>query len=676
MTPVDAASISVILPDDSRRELPGGTTVLGLAEAISRGLAKKAVAGRVNGELVDLSRQLADGDRVAIVTQDDAEALEVLRHSTAHLMAMAVQKLYPGAKVTIGPVTQDGFYYDFDFERGFTPDDLVAIEKEMRKLSEAKHEVSRQEVPAGEVPATIDRFKAEGEPYKAEILEDIVAKDPGATVTIYGHGGWSDLCRGPHLPHTGLVKHFKLLSVAGAYWRGNENNKMLQRIYGTAYYTEADLKAHLTRLEEAAKRDHRKLGKELELFMFNDVAPAMPFYLPKGAFVYNTLQNYIRQLYDRYAYQEVITPLAYAPEMFRTSGHLGHYNENMYRLWTEDQLEGCDHVHEELHDHSFVLKPMNCPSHCVIFGSRKRSYRELPWRVADFARLHRYERGGALHGLARVRSFSQDDAHIFCTEAQVAGEIQAFIGFLQEVYSVLGFERVDVKLATRPEKRIGSDELWDRAEAALAEGLKNAGLEYELLEGEGAFYGPKIEFHLFDAIGRPWQLGTIQYDPNLPERFDLTYIGEDGQAHRPIMLHRAILGTFERFLAVYIEHCAGAFPLWLAPTQATVIPIASDFNDYAREVQEALRAQGLRVELDDRNESLNYRIREAQVQKVPYMLIIGKQEVESRSVAVRARAGGRNKVLPLDDVLRLMREEAETKSTSPLVVPPQAEAAQ
>ncbi|MFP5502650.1 MAG: TGS domain-containing protein, partial [Candidatus Sericytochromatia bacterium] len=330
MTPVDAASISVILPDDSRRELPGGTTVLGLAEAISRGLAKKAVAGRVNGELVDLSRQLADGDRVAIVTQDDAEALEVLRHSTAHLMAMAVQKLHPGTKVTIGPVTADGFYYDFDFERGFTPDDLVAIEKEMRKLSEAKHEVSRQEVAANEVPATIERFKAEGEPYKAEILEDIVAKDPGATVTLYGHGGWSDLCRGPHLPHTGLVKHFKLLSVAGAYWRGNENNKMLQRIYGTAYYTEADLKAHLTRLEEAAKRDHRKLGKELELFMFNDVAPAMPFYLPKGAFVYNTLQNYIRQLYDRYAYQEVITPLAYAPEMFRTSGHRGHYNETMY----------------------------------------------------------------------------------------------------------------------------------------------------------------------------------------------------------------------------------------------------------------------------------------------------------------------------------------------------------
>ncbi|HEY9723649.1 MAG TPA: threonine--tRNA ligase [Oscillatoriaceae cyanobacterium] len=671
--PVDAASIHVILPDGSRRELPTGTTVGGLAETISRGLAKKAVAGRVNDDVVDLSRALSEGDRVAILTTDDKDALEVLRHSTAHLMAMAVQKLYPGAKVTIGPVTDEGFFYDFDYERGFTPDDLEKIEKEMRKLSEAKYDVTRREIPPAEVASTVQRFRAEGEPYKAEILEDIVAQHPDAVVTVYGQGDWSDLCRGPHVPNTGLVKYFKLLSAAGAYWRGNEQNKMLQRIYGTAYFSEADLKAHLTRLEEAAKRDHRKLGKELELFMFNEVAPAMPFFLPKGAFVYNRLVQFIRDLYERYDYQEVITPLAYTPEMFRTSGHLGNYNENMYRLWTEDELEeGCkhDHLTAELKQDSFVLKPMNCPSHCVIFGAKKRSYRELPWRVADFARLHRYERGGVVHGLARVRSFSQDDAHIFCTEAQVASEIEKFIKFLYEVYSILQFRDVQIKLATRPEKRIGTDAQWDRSEAALAAGLDSAGLAYEVTPGEGAFYGPKIEFHVKDAIGRSWQLGTIQYDPNLPERFDLSYIGEDGQPHRPVMLHRAILGSLERFFAVYLEHCAGAFPLWLAPTQAVVVPISDEAHAYAVEVREQLRDAGLRVTLDDRNESLNYRIREAQLQKVPYMLVIGKQEVEARSVAVRTRTGGRNRVLPLSEVQSLMLQEQNTKHPEPLLVPP------
>ena len=678
MSPVDSASIQVVLPDESRRELPVGTTVGGLAEAISRGLAKKAVAGRINGELVDLSRPLVDGDRVQIVTADDADALDVLRHSAAHLMAMAVQKLYPGTKVTIGPVTAEGFFYDFDAERPFTPEDLEKIEAEMRKLSEAKLEVSRTEVAPGEVAATIERFKAEGEPYKAEILADIIAKTPDAPITLYGHGGWSDLCRGPHVPHTGLIKYFKLLSGAGAYWRGDEKNKMLQRIYGTAYWSEADLKAHMTRLEEAAKRDHRKLGRELDLFMFHEVAPAMPFFLPKGAFVYNALVQFIRELYDRYEYAEVITPLAYDPSLFRTSGHLGNYNENMYRLWTEDQVGACgshDHagehnkLHEGLQEDSFVLKPMNCPSHCVIFGSKRRSYRELPWRVADFARLHRYERGGVVHGLARVRSFAQDDAHIFCTEAQVPEEIEKFIKFLYEVYTVLQFNKVEVKLALRPEKRIGADDLWDRAEAALQKGLENAGLPFELLPGEGAFYGPKIEFHVHDAIGRSWQLGTIQYDPNLPERFDLSYIGEDGAAHRPIMLHRAILGSLERFFAVYLEHCAGAFPLWLAPTQAVVVPINDESLAYADEVRNELRALGLRVDLDDRNESLNYRIRDAQVNKVPYMLVIGKQEVEARAVAVRTRTGGRNKVLPLTEVARQMVEERDSKATASLLVP-------
>lgn len=671
MSAVDATTLHVTLPDLSKRELTAGTTVAGLAESISRGLAKRAVAGRLNGELVDLSRALRDGDSVQIITADDAEALEVLRHSTAHLMAMAVQRLYPGTKITIGPVTADGFFYDFDAARPFTPEDLERIEAEMRKLAEAKLEVTRAEVPANDVPATIARFRAEGEPYKAEILEDIQRKEPEAAITVYGHGGWSDLCRGPHVPHTGLIRHFKLLSTAGAYWRGDEKNKMLQRIYGTVYWTEADLKAHMTRLEEAAKRDHRKLGKELELFMFHEVAPAMPFFLPKGTFVYNALVQFIRELYERHGYDEVITPLAYDPSLFRTSGHLGNYNENIYRLWTEDEVGSCEHgkVQEGLQADSFVLKPMNCPSHCVIFGARRRSYRELPYRIADFARLHRYERGGVVHGLARVRSFAQDDAHIFCTEAQVADEIEKFIRFLYEVYTVLDFSKVEIKLATRPEKRIGEDAQWDRAEEALSEGLRKAGLPFEVLPGEGAFYGPKIEFHIHDAIGRSWQLGTIQYDPNLPERFDLSYIGEDGQAHRPIMLHRAILGSLERFFAVYLEHCAGAFPFWLAPVQAVVVPINDESQAYAAEVAATLQASDLRVHLDDRNESLNYRIREAQVQKVPYMLVIGKQEVETRAVAVRSRKGGRNRVLPLTEVLSLMIEERETRALDSRLVP-------
>ncbi|MEB3285229.1 MAG: threonine--tRNA ligase [Candidatus Sericytochromatia bacterium] len=671
---VDTAIIHVTLPDHSTRELPVGTTLAGLAENISKGLAKKAVAGRLNGVLVDLSRPLHEGDCAQIVTSDDPDALELLRHSTAHLMAMAVQKLYPSAQVTIGPVTAEGFFYDFDYERGFTPDDLLSIEAEMKRLADAKLEVIREEIPAADVPATVKKFRDIGEPYKAEILEDIRNKDPEAAITLYGQGSWSDLCRGPHVPHTGLIRHFKLLSAAGAYWRGDEKNKMLQRIYGTAYWSEADLKAHMTRLEEAAKRDHRKLGKELELFMFHEVAPAMPFFLPKGAFVYNTLVQFIRELYDRHGYDEVITPLAYEPDLFRTSGHLGNYNENIYRVWTEDELEPCEHgkIQEGLQKDSFVLKPMNCPSHCVIFGARRRSYRELPYRIADFARLHRYERGGVVHGLARVRSFAQDDAHIFCTEAQVADEIEKFIGFLYEVYTVLNFSKVDIKLATRPEKRIGEDAQWDRAEEALAEGLRRAGLPFEVLSGEGAFYGPKIEFHIHDAIGRSWQLGTIQFDPNLPERFDLSYIGEDGQPHRPIMLHRAILGSLERFFAVYLEHCAGAFPLWLAPVQAVVVPISDDSQDYAAEVADVLRAANLRVELDNRNESLNYRIREAQVQKVPYMLVIGKQEVEARAVAVRTRKGGRNRVLPLDEVLSLMQKECQDRTQQSYLVPLEA----
>ncbi|MBC7545612.1 MAG: threonine--tRNA ligase [Candidatus Sericytochromatia bacterium] len=644
--------ISVILPDQSSRELPDGASTLDLAKAISNSLARKSVAAKVNGEVVDLTKPLADGDKVEILTTDSPESLDVLRHSTAHIMASAVQALFPGAQVTIGPVTADGFFYDFNYERPFTPEDLVAIEGRMKTIVDAKQAFSVRTVAKSEAKTQFSH-----EPFKQEIMDDIIKDD---VVTLYAMGDFTDVCRGPHLPNTEFAKAFKLLSVAGAYWRGDEKRPMLQRIYGTSYFKKEDLELHLHRLEEAEKRNHRKLGKELELFMFNESAPGMPFFLPKGAFVYNRFIDYIRDLYVKYGYDEVITPLTYNPSMFQTSGHLGNYNENMYRTWTEDLLEGEDSEHKGcLHDHSQVLKPMNCPSHCLIFGSKKRSYRELPWRVADFARLHRYERGGVLHGLARVRSFAQDDAHIFCTEDQVPGEIEKFIAFLYEVYTTLKFDKIDVKLATRPEKRIGTDEAWDKAEAALELGLKNAGLPFEMLPGEGAFYGPKIEFHVQDAIGRSWQLGTIQHDPNLPERFDLTYVGDDGKDHRPVMLHRAVLGSLERFFAVYLEHCGGAFPVWLAPVQAMVLPISEDQAGYAREIAETLVKAGLRAKCDNRNESLNYRIREAQMTKIPYTLVVGKREMEERSVAIRPYGETKNQAMTLAAFVKRLKQESD-----------------
>jgi threonyl-tRNA synthetase len=650
-----SVSISVILPDQSRRELPAGSTTKDLAKAISNSLARKAIAARVNGAVADLSKPLTDGDEVAILTTDQPESLDVLRHSAAHIMAYAVQDVFPGTQVTIGPVTEDGFFYDFATEHHFSSEDLAKIEARMKQIVDAKYDVTWWAEDKSEAKA-----KFSHEPYKQEIMDTMI---PEQTVTLYKMGDFVDLCRGPHLPNTEFCKAFKLLSVAGAYWRGDEKRPMLQRIYGTAYFKKEDLDAHLHRLEEAEKRNHRKLGKELDLFMFNETAPGMPFFLPKGAFVYNRFVQYIRDLYTDYGYEEVITPLAYSPEMFRTSGHLGNYNENMYRLWTEDQLEADKDGNKPdvdacLHDESFVLKPMNCPSHCVIFGSRKRSYRELPWRVADFARLHRYERGGVLHGLARVRSFAQDDAHIFCTEAQVPGEIEQFISFLHQVYKTLQFEKIDVKLATRPEKRIGTDEMWDTAEKALEEGLKKAGLPFEFLPGEGAFYGPKIEFHVQDAIGRSWQLGTIQYDSNLPERFDLTYVGDDGKDHRPVMLHRAVLGSLERFFAVYLEHCGGAFPVWLAPVQANVLPIAEDQAGYAKEVADILNKAGLRAKADVRNESLNYRIRESQMSKVPYTLVVGNREKEERTVSIRPYGETKSQTAGLQSFLARLKRES------------------
>jgi threonyl-tRNA synthetase len=598
-------------------------------------------------------------------------------------MADAVQRLFPGTKVTFGPAVEDGFYYDFDKPGGpFTEEDLAKIEAAMVDIIK-KDTLFRREVVSRDEAVAL--FRKLGETYKVEHIGNI---PEGEAISLYRHGGarprgpsqgrddvqpdaqgeWVDLCAGPHVPSTGFLKAIKLTSVAGAYWRGDERNPMLQRIYGTAFASKEALEEHLKRIEEAKARDHRKLGKELELFMFDPLAPAMPFFLPRGAFVYNRLVDYVRGLYERYGYEEVITPQAFDPKLFRTSGHLGNYNENMYRLWTEDMFEaepgkaakiGSDKVHEDLGAHAFALKPMNCPSHCVIFGTRRRSYRELPWRVADFGRLHRYERGGVVHGLSRVRTFCQDDAHIFCTEAQVADEIEKFIKLLYEVYRALQFEQIDIKLATRPEKRIGSDADWDKSEAALREGLEKAGLPFEILPGEGAFYGPKIEFHAHDALKRGWQLGTIQYDPNLPERFDLRYIGEDGKEHRPIMLHRAILGSLERFFSVYLEHVGGNFPTWLAPKQVIVLTVSDKADAYAAKVVEQLRARGLRVEADTSADKLGAKIRNARLGRYPYMAVCGLKEAETGAVGVRSRDRGELGAMPLEEFAAMLLKESQ-----------------
>jgi threonyl-tRNA synthetase len=517
-------------------------------------------------------------------------------------------------------------------------------------------------------------FSAMGESYKLEIIDAI---PEGEEVSIYKHGAppdeWLDVCEGPHVPSTGFLKAVKLTHVAGAYWRGDERNPMLQRIYGTAFHSVDALEEHLRLLEQAKQRDHRKLGKELDLVMFHEVAPAMPFFLPKGAYVYNRMVQYVRDLYEREGYEEVITPQGFDPSLFLTSGHLPNYQENMYRLVTDDLLEELapagkavegSKVVEGIHARAFGLKPMNCPSHCAIFGARRRSYRELPWRVADFGRLHRYERGGVVHGLARVRSFAQDDAHIFCAEDQVTAEIEKFLRFFYGVYKAFSFESIDIKLATRPDKRIGTDEAWDRAERALAEGLERAGKKFDLSPGEGAFYGPKIEFHVKDALKRSWQLATLQFDPNLPERFDLRFIGEDGKDHRPVMLHRAILGSLERFFAVYLEHCGGNFPTWIAPRQAVVLTVSEKSDEYARQVVERLKAKGLRVDVDLSADKLGAKIRNARLQRYPYMLVVGPKEAEVDSVGVRSRDAGELGAMKVDELAaRLLTESTPPGET-------------
>ena len=633
--------IEVRLPDDSLRQLPEGATGADLAGGIGARLLDAALAVKVDGRLTDLKAALPNGAKVEIVTSKNPESLELIRHSTAHLLAHAVKRLYPNARVGIGPVIEDGFYYDFWVDKPFTPEDLPMIEAEMRKIVAEGIEVAREDLDRD---AAVARFQAMGEPLKVEVVSGIPAGD---IISGYAQGDFYDLCRGPHVPSTAKLKVFKLQSIAGAYWKGDEKNQMLSRIYGTAFHTQKELDEHLKRLEEAKARDHRKLGKELGLYSFHPEAPASPFFHPKGTQVYNELVAYIRELYFKYGYSEVITPQILDVELWKTSGHYDNYAENMYFTTAEER--------------EYAVKPMNCPGHCIMFGAQKHSYRDLPIRYADFGRLHRYERSGVTHGLTRVRTFCQDDAHIYCTPDQIKAEMADFLALLKEVYDTFGFEGMRVALSTRPEKRLGSDEIWDAAENALSEALNEAGMAFTLNPGEGAFYGPKIEFQILDALKRPWQLGTLQVDYMLPERFDLNYTRPDGGEGRPIMLHRAILGSLERFMGILVEHTAGAFPAWLAPVQVAVLPITDRAHAFATEAAAQAKVRGLRAELDLRNESLKAKIREAQLAKVPYMLVIGDREAEAGTVSVRHRHRGDLGVQPLEGFLATLAAEVQER---------------
>ncbi|WP_306590883.1 threonine--tRNA ligase [Geothrix sp. 21YS21S-4] len=630
-------SIEIRLPDDSLRQLAEGATGADLAGGIGARLLDAALAVKIDGRLADLKAPLINGAKVEIVTSKNPESVELIRHSTAHLLAHAVKRLHPEARVGIGPVIEDGFYYDFWVEKPFTPEDLPVIEAEMRKIVAEGIEVEREDL---ERDAAVARFEAMGEPLKVEVVSSIPS---GEIISGYKQGDFYDLCRGPHVPSTAKLKAFKLLSIAGAYWKGDEKNPMLSRIYGTAFHTQKELDEHLKRLEEAKARDHRKLGKELELYSFHPEAPASPFFHPKGTVVYNELVAYIRELYFKYGYSEVITPQIMDVALWKTSGHYDNYAENMYFTTAEER--------------EYAVKPMNCPGHCILFGSQKHSYRDLPIRYADFGRLHRYERSGVTHGLTRVRTFCQDDAHIYCTTDQIKAEMADFLALLTEVYDTFGFEGMRVALSTRPEKRLGSDETWDAAERALSEALDEAGTPYTLNPGEGAFYGPKIEFQILDALKRPWQLGTLQVDYMLPERFDLTYTRADGGEGRPVMLHRAILGSLERFMGILVEHTAGAFPAWVAPVQVAVLPITDRAHAFATDAAARAKALGFRSELDLRNESLKAKIRGAQLAKVPYMLVIGDREAEAGTVSVRHRHRGDLGVQPLDGFLESLGAE-------------------
>jgi threonyl-tRNA synthetase len=611
--------VQITLPDGSQRNYDAAVTVAEVAASIGTGLAKAALAGKVNGQVVDTSFVIDQDSSLAIITAKDAEGLDVIRHSTAHLLAYAVKEIFPKAQVTIGPVIENGFFYDFSFERPFTLEDLAVIEKRMTALAAKDEPVLRRVLPRDEAVAY---FKGLGEHYKAEIIASIPA---GEDVSLYREGRFEDLCRGPHVPSTGKLKHFKLMKVAGAYWRGDHKNEMLQRIYGTAWATKEDLQQHLTMLEEAEKRDHRKLGRELDLFHVDDHAPGLVFWHPKGWAIWQVVEQYMRQVYRDNGYHEVKAPQLLDKGLWEKTGHWDKYRDNMFTTESEKR--------------DYALKPMNCPGHILIFKQGLKSYRDLPLRYGEFGQCHRNEATGGLHGIMRVRGFTQDDGHIFCTEDQILAECVAYTTLLQKVYADFGFKNIIYKIATRPEQRIGSDEIWDKAEHALIESLRASGCEFELSPGEGAFYGPKVEYTLKDAIGRHWQCGTIQVDFSMPERLDADYVGEDSARHRPVMLHRAIVGSLERFIGILIEETAGALPTWLAPVQVKVLNITDAQAEYARDVVKTLQNQGFRVEADLRNEKITYKIREHSMQKVPYLIVIGDKEMASGAVAVRARGG-------------------------------------
>ena len=607
------------LPDGSQREFDQPVTVADVAADIGPGLAKAALAGKVDGQLVDTSFLMEQDAELAIVTARDDDGLEVIRHSTAHLMAQAVKQLFPAAQITIGPVIEDGFFYDFSYERSFTPEDLTAIEKRMTELAKQDLQVTRTEMNRDDAVAY---FKGQGEHYKAEIIESIPADE---AIGLYGQGDWKDLCRGPHVPSTGHLKAFKLMKLAGAYWRGDSDNEMLQRIYGTAWGDKKALKAHLHRLEEAEKRDHRKFGTSLDLFHLQPEAPGMVFWHDKGWRLYRTIENYVREKLRTNGYQEVRTPQILDRSLWEKSGHWGKYEENMFTTGSEKR--------------DYAIKPMNCPCHVQIYNRGLHSYKDLPLRMAEFGSCHRNEASGTLHGLMRVRNFVQDDAHIFCTEDQIQDEVARFVEMLQDVYADFGFDDVIINLSTRPEKRVGDDALWDKAEAALENALKTLDLDWSLQAGDGAFYGPKIDFSLKDSIGRVWQLGTMQLDFSTPGRLDASYVDRDGVKRPPVMLHRAILGSLERFIGVLLEHYAGILPFWLSPVQCVVMGITDRQDEYVQKVAETLKKQGFRVEIDLRNEKIGLKIRQHSVQKIPYLLVVGDREMENGTVALRAQNG-------------------------------------
>ena len=634
--------VSVRLPDGSAREFDGPVTVAQVAASIGAGLAKAALAGKVDGKVVDTSFLIEQNADLAIITDKDPEGLDVIRHSTAHLLAYAVKSLFPDAQVTIGPVIENGFYYDFSYKRPFTPDDLAAIEKKMTELAKKDEPVTRRVLPRDEA---VDYFKSIGEAYKAEIIASIPA---GEDVSLYAEGGFTDLCRGPHVPSTGKLKVFKLMKLAGAYWRGDSKNEMLQRVYGTAWAKKEDQELYLHNLEEAEKRDHRKLGKQLDLFHFQDEAPGLVFWHPKGWTIWQQVEQYMRTKYQVNGYQEVKAPQILDRTLWEKTGHWENYRDNMFTTESEKR--------------AYALKPMNCPGHLLIYKQGIKSYRDLPLRYGEFGQCHRNEPSGALHGIMRVRGFTQDDGHIFCTEEQIAPEVIAFHAQAMEVYKDFGFENIDVKIALRPDNRIGSDQVWDEAEEALRAALRSCDVKWTELPGEGAFYGPKIEYHLKDSLGRPWQVGTMQVDFSMPGRLGAEYVAIDNSRKVPVMLHRAIVGSMERFIGMLIEHHAGALPLWLAPVQIAVLNISDAQAEFTQNVADQLRKAGFRVHADLRNEKITYKIREHSVQKLPYILVIGDKERDANTVAVRARGNVDLGVMSVDALVERLKQEIASKA--------------